>query len=403
MLNEITKVHIDKREILLLGTAHVSKKSVELVERTIKEEKPDVVAVELCVDRHNALVNKKRWDETEITKVIKEGKTNLFLMQLLLTNFQRKIGDELGVKPGSEMIQAIELAKKENLDIAFVDRSINITLKRAFNLMSLKEKFKLLYSFISGMFGTEEITEEIIEKMKETDIVTELMNDLGKEIPSVKKVLVDERDEYIARKILNLKGKKILAVIGAGHVQGIKKHLETKKFSYELKELEEIPKKKSFFKYVVYGLTLLFIALMFWSFYSLGLNVTVDLLFKWILISGTLSAVGVALAFGHPLSIITAFFAAPFTSLHPTLAVGWFAGLVETWVRKPKVKDFEGLMKINGIRDLWKNQVTRILLVIAFANIGCTIGNLITGAIIINILHQSIVNAFEGIIQFILP
>ncbi len=403
MLNEITKVHVDGREILLLGTAHVSKKSVELVERTIKDEKPDIVAVELCQDRYNALINKKRWDETEITKVIKEGKTNLFLMQLLLTNFQRKIGDELGVKPGSEMIQAIELAKKENLRIEFVDRSINITLKRAFNLMSFKEKFKLLYSFVSGIFGTEEITEETIEKMKETDIVTELMNDLGKEIPSVKKVLVDERDEYIAKKILNLKGKKILAVIGAGHVQGIKKRLETKKFEDSIEELEKIPKKKSFFKYFVYGFTILFVALIFWSFYSLGLNVTLDLILKWILISGTLSAVGVALAFGHPFSMITAFFAAPFTSLHPALAVGWFAGLVEMWVRKPKVKDFDGLMKINGLRDLWKNQITRILLVIAFANIGCTIGNLIAGAMIINVLHQSIVSAFEGIMHLILP
>lgn len=383
MADEITKVFVNGREIILIGTAHVSKKSVELVKKTIEEEKPDVVAVELCKDRYNAIINNKKWDETEITKVIKSGKAYLFLLQLLLTNFQRKIGDELGIKPGSEMIKAIEIANENKIPVELIDRDIKITFKRAFNLITLKEKFKLLFSFIYGIFQVE-IDEKEIEKLKDTDIITELMEDLGREIPSIKKVLVDERDEYIAKKILESRGKKILAVVGLGHVLGIKKNLEEeRKVSRKVNEiknlsqLEKIPEKKSKLKYIWYGIPIIFFLILGWAFYSRGVNLAVDLFAKWFWIHGLLSALGVILALGHPLSAITAFFAAPFTSLHPAVAAGWFAGIVELWVRKPKVKDFEGLYEINGIRDLWKNGVTRILLVIAFANLGSSIGTFI--------------------------
>jgi pheromone shutdown-related protein TraB len=381
MLNEITKVKVNGKEIILVGTAHVSKKSVELVKKSIEEEKPDLVAIELCKDRYKALVNKKKWDETEITKVIKSGKTHLFLLQLLLTNFQRKIGDELGIKPGSEMLKAIKIAKENKIPVKLVDRNVRITLKRAFNLMSLKEKFKLLFSFVSGIFSSEEIDEETIEKMKESDVLTEMMEDLGKEIPSIKKVVVDERDTYIASKILSSKKKKILAVVGAGHVSGIKKNLENlenlSEEKDELKNLEKIPEKKSFLKYIWYLIPLVFIIILGWAFYTRGADLTLNLFTKWFLINGILAALGVLIALGHPLSILTAFLAAPFTSLHPAVAAGWFSGLVELWVRKPKVKDFEGLLKIDGITDLWRNGVTRILLVIAFANLGSSLGTFI--------------------------
>ncbi|MEM4347481.1 MAG: TraB/GumN family protein [Candidatus Altiarchaeota archaeon] len=394
MLNEITRVFVDEKEILLLGTAHVSRESVLLVEKTIKEEKPDFVAVELCSDRYHALIDKKRWEESDIIEIIKEGKTNLFLMQLLLTNFQRKIGDEFGVRPGAEMLQAIEIAKKENAKIALVDRDVNVTLSRAFNLMSLREKFKLLYLFLSGIFIKEEITEETIEKFKDSDVITEMMNELGREIPSVKKVLVDERDAYIAKKILSLRGKKILAVVGAGHVKGIKENLEKKKIDFSLKEIRKVPKKKSALKLFTYAITLLIFSLFAFSFYSHGLNFTFDLFSKWFLIHAFLSAIGAALALAHPIAIMVAFFAAPFTSLHPALASGWFAGFAELWLRKPKVRDFEGLYKINGFRDLWKNQVTRILLVISFSNIGSSLGTFIAGALMIKILYNDILNLF---------
>lgn len=382
MLNQITRVKTGDREVLLLGTAHVSAESVELVEEAIEKEKPDIVAVELCDKRQKALADNKKWSETEINKVIKDGNTYLFLMQLLLANFQRRIGEDLGIRPGAEMLKAVEIAEKSGIRVALVDRDINVTLKRAFARMSLREKSKIFMDMISGAFGDEEVNEELLEKLKEKDIITELMEDLGREIPSAKDVLVDERDRYIANRILNLKAGKVLAVVGAGHVEGIRKILESgsrskKELNNEIKALEHIPSKRSRIKLIAYVIPAMFIAIVGYGFYAHGFSLTLDLLWRWFLINGTLSAVGVLLAMGHPLSAITAFLAAPFTSLNPTIAAGWFAGITESWLRKPRVKDVEGLLRLNSLSDYWRNRVTRIFLVIAFANIGSSIGTFI--------------------------
>ncbi|MBN2014685.1 MAG: TraB/GumN family protein [Candidatus Altiarchaeota archaeon] len=376
MLNEVIKLGVDGREIFLIGTAHVSKESVDLVKKVIEEEDPDVVAVELDEQRYESLMNKKKWDETEIHKVIKEKKTHLFLLQLLLTNFQRKIGDELGIKPGSEMLKAAETAREKNIRIALVDRDIRITLKRAFNRMGLKEKFSIFYSLFSGVFEREEITEDLLDRLKDKDVMTEMMQELAKEIPSIKEVLLDERDKYIAQKIRELEGRKIVAVVGAGHVGGIKEIIESGK-KEDVSELKSIPEKKSLWRYAGYLIPLIFFSLVVWGFHTNGADLTLEMLEKWFLINGVLSALGAALALGHPLSVLTAFLAAPFTSLNPTVAAGWFAGLTEAWLRKPKVKDFDNLFKLDSIRDYWSNGVTRILLVIIFANLGSSIGTFI--------------------------
>jgi pheromone shutdown-related protein TraB len=384
MLNKVTPVSVSGKEVLLIGTAHVSKESVELVKETIEKENPDVVAVELCEQRHHAIAEKKRWDETDISKVIKDGKGSLFLAQLLLTNFQRRVGDELGVKPGSEMVKALEMAKEKNIPIALVDRDIGVTLKRAAARMSLKEKVKVAYGLVSGIFGEEEVTAEMMEKLKEMDVLTEMLEELGREIPSIKEVLLDERNHYIADKIAALDAKKVVAVVGAGHVTGIKEILESKDLSRtqidkEITELENVPEKKSRLKYVSYILPLSVIAIVVAGFFMKGGDFVWDSILKWILTTGILSALGAALALAHPLSIITAFLVAPITTIHPLLAAGWFSGYVEARVRKPKVKDFEGLLKINSLKDFWRNGVTRILLVIAFTNLGASAGSIIAG------------------------
>jgi pheromone shutdown-related protein TraB len=378
MLNEVTEISRGGKSIFLVGTAHVSRKSVDLVKKVIETEKPDVVAVELDSQRYDSLLNKKLWDETEIHKVIKDRKTYLFLLQLLLTNFQRKIGDELGVKPGSEMLEAVELAREKGIEIALVDRDIRITLKRAFKEMGLKEKSKLFYGVFSSFLEKEEINEELLEKLKNKDVMTEMMEGLSKEIPSIKKVLIDERDRYIAKKIIGLKSEKIVAVVGAGHVKGIKEIIESETYTFGgIKELEEIPESGNGLKYAGYLIPVIFLAMVGWGFHSNGAELTIEMLKRWFLINGALSALGAALALGHPFSIAVAFLAAPFTSLNPTLAAGWFAGLTEAWIRKPRVKDFDSLFKLDRIRDYWGNGVTRILLVIAFANIGSSVGTFI--------------------------
>jgi len=387
MLNQVTKLSIDEKEIFLVGTAHISRESINLVRETIERENPDVVAVELCRERYEAISREQKWDETEIHEVVKRGKTFLFLMHLFLANLQRKLGDEVGVKPGSEMIEAINIAKERGIRIALVDRDINISLRRAFSRMSIREKFRILMSVFSGVFG-DEINEELIEKLKDKDIMTEMIEELSNEAPSIKSVLIDERDRYIAERIASLDAKKIVAVVGAGHINGIKNFLKdrSQKSAEEFYQIEEIPYRESRLRYLSYLIPVIFLIILGYGFYSHGAELTLDMLWKWFLINGSLSALGVILAFGHPLSVITAFLVAPFTSLNPTIAAGWFSGLVEAYIRRPRVKDFEGLLKLNSFRDYWRNGVTRILLVIVFANIGSSIGTFIALPYLVSLL-----------------
>jgi len=371
-------ITIGEKEVILIGTVHISKESVEEVREIIEKEKPDVVGVELCESRFEALKNVKKWEDTNILDIIKQGKIFLFLINLLLSNYQKRLGDKFGVKPGSEFIEAINVAEKENIKIALIDRNIQTTLKRAWNMMKFKEKMKLIFGIFLGFFEEEE-EEDIIEKLQDKDIVNELLNELSKEIPSVKETLIDERDRYIALKILQSDAKKLVAVIGRGHMDGVKralKELNKKSLKNEIKELEIIPQKKSSLKYIGYLIPILFFGIVIYGFFDKGLDFTLNVMFMWILVTGTTAAIGAAVAFAHPVSILVAFLAAPITTLHPTLASGWFAGLAELKYRNPTMKDFEELNNINSLGDFWHNRVTRIILVVAFTNIGGTIGTL---------------------------
>lgn len=375
MQKNIEKITIKDKNIILVGTAHISKDSIAQVKETIEKEKPDTVCIELCKSRYDAITKRKRWEDTKITDIIKKNKTYLFLSNLLLAGFEKKMGKEVNVKPGSEMIEAIKIAKKHKIKIDLADRDIQITLKRAWIIMSFKEKLKLLAGLIEGIFFTDEsIDKKDIEKLKEKDILNQMLKELGKQIPNAKKVLIDERDAYIAQKINDSKGKKIVAVVGAGHIEGIKKQI---KRNIDLKSLEKIPKKRSMTKYIAWSVPLIFLALIIYGFIGHGTEVTLNMLFKWLIINGSLSALGALIALANPITIAVAFLVAPLTSLNPMLAAGWFAGLTEAKLKEPKVKDFEALKDINGITDFWRNKVTRILLIVALANLGSTIGTLI--------------------------
>lgn len=382
-------IHIDGKEVILVGTVHISKDSVDEVRETIKIENPDVVGVELCKSRFEALKDVKKWEDTNILDIIKQGKAFLFLINILLSNYQKRLGDRFGVKPGSEFVEAIKIAEKEDIEIELIDRDIQTTLKRAWTKMRLKEKLKLMFGVYLGFFEEEDEEEDIIEKLQDKDIVNELLNELSVQIPTVKETLIDERDRYIALNIIKSEAKKIVAVIGRGHMEGVKKALteiNKAEIGESLEELEVIPKKTSPFKYIGYLIPIVFIGIVIYGLVTRGFEFTLRVFLIWIMVNGTLSALGAAIATAHPLSILTAFAASPITSLNPTLAAGWFAGLTEIKFRKPKIKDFEGLNSINGVRDLWRNGVTRIILVVAFSNIGSTIGTLYAIPYIISLL-----------------
>lgn len=374
-------IKIDGKEIVIVGTVHISKESVEEVRQTIEIEKPDVVGVELCSSRFEALKNAKKWEETNIIDIIKQGKVFLFLINLLLSNYQKRLGDKFGVRPGSEFIEAIAAAEKNSIEISLIDRDIQVTLKRAWSRMGIREKLKLMFGLFVGFFEeAEEDEEDIIEKLQDKDIVNELLNELSKEIPSVKETLIDERDRYIASKIIESDGKKIVAVVGRGHMDGIKKalgqQLDKSAVKEQIRELEVVIQKRGVLTYIGYLIPIIFFALLVYGFFDKGLDFALNVMLMWILVTGSTAAIGAAVAFAHPVSILVAFIAAPITTLHPALASGWFAGLAELKYRKPTMKDFEELNNINGLSDLWHNRVTRIILVVAFTNIGGTIGTL---------------------------
>ncbi|MEA3229367.1 MAG: TraB/GumN family protein [archaeon] len=378
MPKNIDKININNKEIILIGTAHISKESTELVKKTIKKEKPDTVCIELCKSRYDAITKRKKWENTKITEIIKNKKTYLFLSSLLLSTFQKKMGKEVGIRPGNEMIEAVKAAKNDRININLVDRDIQITLKRAWKTMGIIERYKLMYSLFDGLFfSDQDINKAQIESMKDKDMLNGMLRELGKQIPNIKKVVIDERDSYIAKKISDTKGKKIIAVVGAGHVEGIKKNLKKSKEPIDLKALEHIPDKKSITRYIGWSIPLIFAAIIAYGFIGHGTEVTISLLYQWFLINGSLSAIGAMLALANPLTIIVAFIAAPITSLNPVLAAGWFAGLTEAKIREPCMKDFESLSEINSIFDFWKNRVTKILLIVVFANIGSSIGTFV--------------------------
>jgi pheromone shutdown-related protein TraB len=374
MTDDHNKHHlsIKDKEIILVGTAHVSRESADLVERVIKEEKPDTVAVELCQSRYQAMTEEKKWKETDLIKVIREKKAFLLLSNLMLASFQKKIGKKLGIKPGEEMLRAVNTAKEMEADIHLADRDIRTTLSRTWRLMGLWTKFKLLFQLITSMGDVDDIEKEDIEKLKQQDVLETLLSELGKSLPELQQVLIDERDQYLAHKIRTAPGNKIVAVVGAGHVPGIKKYWEE---PVDIAALEIIPSKGKWGVFFKWGIPVLVIALIVLGFYMAGANAGADMIKWWVLANATLAGLGAAIALAHPLTVLAAFIASPITSLNPMVAAGWVAGLVQVFLVKPKVKDFERLPEdIVSVKGFWKNKITRILLIVVLTNLGSSLG-----------------------------
>ncbi len=363
---------MEDKEIILVGTAHVSKESADLVERVIEEEKPDTVAVELCQSRYQAMTEENKWQETDLIKVIKEKKAFLLLSNLMLASFQKKIGKKLGIKPGEEMLRAVNAAKEIEADIHLADRDVRTTLSRTWRLMGFWTKLKLLFQLITSMGDVEDIEKEDIEKLKEQDVLETLLSELGKTLPELQRVLIDERDQYLAHKIRTAPGNKIVAVVGAGHVPGIKKYWSE---PVDMEALEIIPPKGKWMGFLKWGIPTLVIALIILGFYMAGASAGADMIKWWVLANAVLAGLGAAIALAHPLTVLAAFIASPITSLNPMVAAGWVAGLVQVFLVKPKVKDFQSLPDdIVSVKGFWKNKITRILLIVVLTNLGSSLG-----------------------------
>jgi len=380
----VHRLSYEDKEIILIGTAHVSKDSVELVTSVINEEKPDTVCVELCESRYQSIQQKDAWLNTDIVKVIKEKKSFLLLSNLILASFQKRIAKKFDIIPGQEMIEAILAGEAAGSKIYPADRDIRVTLSRVWHNMGLWGKIKLLFQLLMSLGEVGDITEKDIEKMKQEDVLETLLAEVGKSLPVLKKILIDERDMYLAQKIKSAPGRKLVAVVGAGHVKGIKSYWND---TIDTESLEIIPPKSRLSGAIQWITAAGIIILFALGFYSGGIKAGTDMITWWILITGLLAGLGALLAMAHPLTILSSILAAPLTTIHPLIAAGWVSGLVEAFSRKPKVKDLESLPEdILSLRGFWRNKVTRILLVVAFTNIGASIGSLIAIPLMIKML-----------------
>lgn len=385
--DNITRIHLDGKEYILIGTAHVSKHSAEQVKEVIEAEKPDAVCVELDKQRYQSITDGNKWKEMDIIQVIKEKKASLLLMNLAISSFQNRMADQFGIKAGQEMIQGIESAKETGAKLVLADRNIQITFARIWGGIGLKGKALLLSQVIAGIFSKESITEEELEKMKSQDTLQAILNEFTETFPRLKKPLIDERDQYLAQKIKEAPGQKIIAVLGAAHVPGIKEEIKKEQ---DLTKLTSVPPKSKWPKIIGWSIPVMILAIIAYTFIAnpqAGLSQT----FSWILWHGGLSALGAAIALGHPLTVLTAFLAAPITSLNPVLASGWFAGLAQAYVRRPSVKDFETLSEdVFSVKGFWKNKVSRILLIVVLSNLGSTLGTVIGGADVIRVFFENL-------------
>lgn len=380
-------LELNERKITLIGTAHVSKESIEEVTETVKEVKPDCVAIELDEKRANSIQNSEKYSQLDIVKVLKRKEGFLLLANLILASFQRRMGLNAGVKPGDEMLAAINTSREMKIPFVMVDRPIQMTLKRAWAKNSFWGKIKLFALLISSAFSKEEVDPAEIENLKNNSEMDSMMEELSKEMPVIKEVLIDERDKYLAAKIWSAQGNNIVAVLGAGHLPGVEKYLQKmakNEESVNVEDLTQIPPKSFLGKAAGWIIPIVIIGLIIAGFIYGGTKAGTQILTTWFLWNAIPAALLSLAALAHPVTILVAFFAAPFTSLCPFIGIGFCTAIVQALVCKPKVSDMESLQDdVSSVKTFYKNKILRILLVFILSSIGSSLGTFIGGSNII--------------------
>lgn len=377
----LTRVTLDSREIILLGTAHVSAESLEEVKESIISESPDHVCVEIDEGRLKNLEEGKRWSATDLKNVLKKGQGFMMMANLALASFQRRMGVDTGVQPGAEMKAAVDAAREGKIPFSCSDRSIQTTLSRAWKLSGPWSKLKLISSLVASVVTNESASPEEIENLKKSDAMQGMMKELAEYLPAVKSVLIDERDFFLASKIYISPGKKTLAVVGAAHVPGIVellRELDAGTRSSSTSFIESVPPKKWFSKVIPWIIPAVILGLFVFGTFRSGIDKVLEMSKIWILANGVLASLGALAALAHPLTILISFIGAPITSLNPTIGVGMLAGLLEYIFRTPRVQDMENLNgDILSFKGWYRNRVTRILLVFFLSSVGSSVGTFI--------------------------
>lgn len=376
--SETQRLFVEGKEIILVGTAHISQNSVDMVRTIVESEAPDTVCVELDEQRYNALRNQQGWESLNIFQAIRKGQGPFLLANLALASFQKRMGLQTGVKPGAELAAAADSAEQRGIAVNLVDRNIRTTLLRAWRKTGLWKKLNLVSTLIASMFEKQELDEAELARLRQTDTLSAMLEEMSSVLPSVKTILVDERDIYMAHHIRKAPGPKVVAVVGAAHLPGISRHLLEEISPEEIEEISQIPPKSAMTRFLPWIVPAVVVALFVAGFFLGDRNQIAGAAVAWILANGVLSSLGTIIAMGHPLTVAAAFVAAPITSLNPTIGAGFVTGLVQAFIAAPTVKDLESVGDdLATLRGWWTNRVTRVLLVFFFSSLGSAIGTLV--------------------------
>lgn len=376
---EVRVVELGDRRIVLVGTAHVSQASVELVRQVILAERPDRVAVELDAQRYEALSKKQQWQQLDLKQVIRRKGLVTLLANLLLASYQKRLAGDLGVEPGAELLEATRVAAEIGVPIELADRDVRVTLRRAARAISPWRKLLLLSNLLAGMLQPQEITAEDLEELKRRDALSEILKELGAAQPELKRVLIDERDVYLAERTRAAAGERIVSVIGAGHLDGVVATLEAA-VPVDLAPLETVPPPSAWWKVLGWGIPVLIVASIVAIGWTQGFAAAGDSAAFWFVANAVPSMIGAALALAHPLTILTAGLAAPFTSLTPVIGAGYVTAFVQAWLRPPLVQELQTVMEDAAVfRRWWSNRLLRIFLAFLLPGFGSMIGTWIGG------------------------
>ncbi len=382
--SDVFVVQVGPKTIILVGTAHVSQDSVELVKLVIEQEHPDRVCVELDEKRLEAISNPNRWESLDLKEIIRKQQLSTLMVNLVLASFQKRLGDKLGVLPGAEMLEAIRMAEKHSVPITLADRDVRVTMRRAWRTTPFWRKSLLLSSMLLGIFDTAEVSEEEIKNLKKQDVLSEMMKELGDEVPTLKAVLIDERDQYLAKNVLEAPGTRTVAVVGAGHVAGMLRTLEQRE-TVNLEQLNYVPPISPAWKIVGWSIPALIVGSIMYIGWQKGLTAAGENALFWFLANGIPSGIGGILAMAHPLTTLTAFFSAPFTSLTPVIGVGYVTALVQAYLQPPLVRDFQTVAEDIAIpRKWWSSKLLRVFLAFLLPTIGSIIGTWVGGTRIVS-------------------
>lgn len=376
--SDIYRIKKDDREIVLIGTAHISQVSKDLVRATIEAEAPDTVCVELDEGRLKSIKEPDRWKKTDLKQVIKNKQLGTLIANLVLGSYQKRMGAQTGVKPGSELKEAVDCAEGRGAELVLADRDIKITLRRTWACTPWYRKLSLLGGLFASIFDKTEVSEEDLAKIKEQDALSAMMQDFGKSFPEVKQVLIDERDQFLASKIKNAPGKKIVAVVGAGHMNGIAKIIEEDRELPSEESISVIPKSAPIWKIIGWAIPVAIIASIIAVGVHAGFEKAGELSLQWAMLTGGGAMLGTVIAGGHPVTILVALVAAPFTGLTPLIGVGFFTALTQVYMRPPRVSEMETLADdIWQVKRWWKNRVTRVILCFLCPGIPAIIGKIL--------------------------